>query len=134
MALTPLAKFSRLAAGSTTWFARKTLVRIASLLALAFSLMAVVLVKIALGQNELALEQSTFYAEKALKARQESQLRSISDYAFWGDAYKHLHAQVDIEWAYTRRNLGPSLFEDFGYEGIFVIAPNNETVYAVIEG
>ena len=134
MALTPLAKFSRLAAGSTTWFARKTLVRIASLLALAFSLMAVVLVRIALGQNELALEQSTFYAEKALKARQESQLRSISDYAFWGDAYKHLHAQVDIEWAYTRRNLGPSLFEDFGYEGIFVIAPNNETVYAVIEG
>lgn len=134
MALPRFAKFPRIGAGSNTWFARKTLARIASLLVLAFILMAIFLVKIALGQNELALEQSAFYAQKALKARQDSQLRSISDYAFWGDAYEHLHAQVDIEWAYTRRNLGPSLFEDFGYEGVFVIGPSNQTAYAVING
>ncbi|MDH4654868.1 EAL domain-containing protein [Pseudomonas sp. BN606] len=134
MAFTNVEEPSLIATGSSAWFTRKTLVRTASLLVMAFVLMATFLVRTALSQNEQALEQSTFFAEKALKARQENLLRSISDYAFWGDAYQNLHARVDIEWAYTRRNLGPSLFEDFGYEGVFVIAPGNQTVYAVING
>ncbi|MFC4860596.1 bifunctional diguanylate cyclase/phosphodiesterase [Pseudomonas sp. MAHUQ-62] len=104
------------------------------LLVLAFVLVGAFLVKIAFSQNEQALEQSQFFAEKALKARQENQLRSIGDYAFWGDAYQHLHARTDLQWAYTRRNLGPSLFEDFGYEGVFVIAPDGRTTYSVIRG
>ncbi len=127
-------KHSHIGTSSSAWFTRKALVRMATLLVLAFVLMATFLVRISLGQNEQALEQSTFYAEKALKARQENLLRSIGDYAFWGDAYQNLHSRVDIEWAYTRRNLGPSLFEDFGYEGVFVIAPDNQTVYAMING
>ncbi|AOE85111.1 bifunctional diguanylate cyclase/phosphodiesterase [Pseudomonas sp. TCU-HL1] len=119
---------------SNTWFARETLARVTALLVMGFILIAAFLVKIALSQNEQALEQSVFYAEKALKARQEYQLRSIGDYAFWGDAYQHLHSRVDIEWAFTRRNLGPSLYEDFGYEGVFVIGPNNQTAYSVVKG
>lgn len=125
---------SRIRTGSSIWFTRKTLVRMASLLVLAFVLMATFLIRISFSQNEQALAQSRFFAEKAVKARQENLLRSIGDYAFWGDAYQNLHARVDIGWAYTRRNLGPSLFEDFGYEGVFVIAPDNRTVYAVIDG
>lgn len=121
-------------ATSSAGFTRRTLVAFAVLLLLVFILAAVILVSIAHTQNDQARVQSLFFAEKALKIRQENLQRSIGDYAFWGDAYQHLHAHVDLEWAYTRRNLGPSLFEDFGYEGVFVVAPDNRTVYAVIEG
>ena len=115
-------------------FTLRALIAFAVLLLLVFILATVMLVGIAHTQNDQARDQGLFFAEKALKIRQENLQRSISDYAFWGDAYLHLHAHVDLDWAYTRRNLGSSLFEDFGYEGLFVVAPNNRTVYAVIEG
>jgi diguanylate cyclase (GGDEF)-like protein/PAS domain S-box-containing protein len=134
MGVTDVPKFSTSDGRSNTWFTRRTLTRLTALLVLIFVAAAAVLVKIAFDQNQKELNQSLFYAEKALLARKDGQLRSISDYAFWGDAYQHLHAKVDVEWAYTRRNLGGSLFEDFGYEGIFVIGPDDVTAYAVIEG
>ncbi|MET1080280.1 MAG: EAL domain-containing protein [Pseudomonas sp.] len=114
-------------------FTRRTLLAISALLLMAFLVTAAALVQIAHRQNTQAQQQSRFFAEKAVAARQDSLLRSIGDYAYWGDAYQHLHAQVDLEWAFTRQNLGPTLYEDFQYDGIFVIAPDGQTRYAVIE-
>lgn len=124
----------RTPATSNTGFTRRTLVAFAVLLLLVLLLAVGILVGIAQSQNAQARDQSLFFAAKALKIRQENLQRSIGDYAFWGDAYRHLHVRLDLEWAYTRRNAGPSLFEDFGYEGVFVVAADNRTVYAVIEG
>lgn len=121
-------------AASNTGFAYRALVAITVLLLLILLLAVAMLANIARSQNDQARDQSLFFAEKALQIRQENLQRSIGDYAFWGDAYQHLHARVDLQWAYTKRNAGPSLFEDFGYEGLFVIAPDNRTAYAVIEG
>ena len=115
-------------------FTRRTLLAISGLLLAAFVVTAAALVQIANRQNSQAREQSLFFAEKALQARQHNQRLSIGDYAYWGDAYQHLHAQVDLEWAYTRQNLGPSLYEDFQYDGIFVVSPDGRTRYAVIRG
>ena len=113
---------------------RRALLLISALLLLLFVVASVALQQIALQQNTRAIEQSLFYVEKATKARQKSILATISDYAFWGDAYQHLHATVDLEWAYTRQNLGPSLFEDFVFEGVFVVAADGDTSYAVVDG
>ena len=74
------------------------------------------------------------FAGKALQAQHEWMNRSIVDYAFWGDAYVHLNQQVDVNWAFTQANLGPSLYKDFDYEAVLVITPTGETPYAVIQG
>ncbi|MDF9773512.1 bifunctional diguanylate cyclase/phosphodiesterase [Pseudomonas baetica] len=120
--------------GSSAVFARRTMVSFVALLLLVFTLATIILVRIARNQNDQALDQSLFFAEKALKIRQDNLRLSIGDYAFWGDAYQNLHSHVDLEWAYTRGNVGASLFEKFGYDGVFVVAPDNRTVYGVIEG
>ena len=120
--------------GSSTGFARRTMMPFAALLLLVFTLAAVILVKTAHDQNDQARDRSLFFAEKALKIRQDKLQQSIGDYAFWGDAYQNLHVHIDLEWAYTRGNVGATLFENFGYEGVFVVAPGNRTVYAMIDG
>jgi diguanylate cyclase (GGDEF)-like protein/PAS domain S-box-containing protein len=134
--MSPTATLSRQPAigvvnSSTT---RRALLLISALLLVLFVVASAALVQIALRQNTQALEQSHFYVEKATEARQKSILAIIGDYAFWGDAYHHLHATVDLDWAYTRQNMGPSLFEDFALEGVFVIAANGSTTYAVVDG
>jgi diguanylate cyclase (GGDEF)-like protein/PAS domain S-box-containing protein len=59
---------------------------------------------------------------------------TLKDYAFWGDAYKHLHLQVDPEWAFVRQNIGATLYADFGLQGLFVVDDSGKTVYAVVNG
>ena len=113
---------------------RGALLLISALLLVLFVVASVALVQIALQQNTRAIEQSLFYVEKATQVRQKSILATIADYAFWGEAYQHLHATVDLEWAYTRQNLGPSLFEDFVFEGVFVVAADGSTAYGVVDG
>src|SRR3546814_16122947 len=58
--------------------------------------------------------------------------RHVADNAFWGDAYANLSKQVNLNWAYDQANLGPSLYEDFGYEAVFVVNSVGETTYSVI--
>ncbi len=113
---------------------RKPLLFISALLLVLFIVASVVLVQIALRQNTQAAERALFYVEKATQARQKSILATVSDYAFWGEAYRNLHARIDHEWAYTRQNLGPSIFPDFGYEGVFVVDPAGRTSYAMVDG
>jgi diguanylate cyclase (GGDEF)-like protein/PAS domain S-box-containing protein len=126
--------FRALDAHSNSSATRKTLLFISALLVALFVVASVALVQIASEQNKQAIKQSLFYVEKATQARQKSILATINDYAFWGEAYRHLHAQVDTDWAYTRQNLGPSLFPDFAYEGVFVVDASGHTAYAVVEG
>ncbi|MGH8354943.1 MAG: CHASE4 domain-containing protein, partial [Pseudomonas sp.] len=115
-------------------FNRRTLLAIAGLLVTAIVITAIALVQIARNQDRQARAQSLFFANKAIEARKQNMALTIGDYAFWGDAYQHLHARVDLNWAYTRQNVGPSLYQDFAYEGVFVVAPDGKTRYSVIEG
>lgn len=78
--------------------------------------------------------ESAFYTNKAVRALEKSISATVKDYAFWGDAYKHLHVKVDTDWAYVRQNVGPTLYSDFGFKGIFVVNSANQTVYSVVEG
>jgi diguanylate cyclase (GGDEF)-like protein/PAS domain S-box-containing protein len=78
--------------------------------------------------------ESAFYTSKAVRALEKSISATVKDYAFWGDAYKHLHTAVDTDWAYIRQNVGPTLYADFGFQGLFVVDDADQTVYAVVNG
>lgn len=113
---------------------RLSLVGFSGLLLLIFLLASVLIVSIAFKQNRDAEKHGHFYTQKAVQSLEKSVLLTITDYAFWGDAYVHLHKTMDTDWAFVRQNLGPTLFDDFGFQGVFVIGPDDRTAYAVIEG
>ena len=113
---------------------RHSLLFMAALLLLLFVVTSVGLVQIALQQNAQATEQSLFYLDKAIRTREKSISATLKDYAYWGEAYRNLHVTLNYEWAYTRQNLGPSLFQDFAYEGVFVVDPQGRTSYALANG
>ncbi len=115
-------------------FARRTLPAIVALLFVTLLASVAILVHLARSQDQRSLQQSHFYAEKALQARQESTLRVLVDNAIWADAYKNLSLRVDLGWAYDNQNLGSALYHTFGYEGVLVIDPAGHTRYAVING
>ena len=131
MSIAPEAKHR---VGTNSRHTRRSLSALSGLLLLLFALTGAALFRIAFQQNHHAVEQTRFYLGKALEAREASLLLAVSDYAFWGDAYRNLHAELNIDWAYVRQNMGPSLYEDFGYEGLFVTDPFDRTVYSVIDG
>lgn len=105
-----------------------------SLIFLSFMVALVTLCFIASDLNQQNTRQNHLLLEKALLTRQEVMQFHLSDNAEWGEAYENLHRTVNKEWAWTRQNLGESLFETFAYEGVFVISPQGETVYSVIDG
>ncbi|CNG06887.1 EAL domain-containing protein [Yersinia intermedia] len=122
------------AKGDNVFFAKQTLQAMALLVGATIIIAAVGIFYIASQLNEQAISQSRFLVEKAWKMRQDSIKTRIKDNAFWGDAYEHLHVTVDPDWAFVSQNLGPSLYNDFNYEGVFVVDGQGKTRYSVING
>jgi len=119
---------------SSLSLARTSLLQCVILLTCVFAAAAYSLVYLAhdLDRNEEL--ENAFYTQKATQSLEKSLRQTLKDYAFWSDAYKHLHIKVDTDWAYGRKNLGPSLVKDFGFQGLFVVNDLDRTVYAVIDG
>lgn len=115
-------------------YIRQSLLCMSGLLFGLFIIGGLALVLVALQLNSKEREQTSFYLGKAIEARTLTLENTIGDYAFWGDAYNRMHAAIDIDWAYTRNNLGESMYETFEYEGVFVINAEGSSVYSVIEG
>ncbi|CNH43869.1 bifunctional diguanylate cyclase/phosphodiesterase [Yersinia pekkanenii] len=120
--------------GGNVFFAKQTLQAMALLVGITLIIAIVGIIYIASQLNERAVSQSHFLVEKAWKMRQDAIKSRIKDNAFWGDAYEHLHIKVDTNWAFVSQNLGPSLYDDFRYEGVFVIDGQGNTRYSVIDG
>ncbi|WP_217474676.1 bifunctional diguanylate cyclase/phosphodiesterase [Stutzerimonas stutzeri] len=115
-------------------FSKRILPGIACLLAAALIVAAVAIMHIARTIDRDALTQQTALAGKAFEARKRNMARQVADNAFWGDAYANLSKRVNTAWAYDQQNLGPSLYNDFGYEGLLVVDGDGETTYSVIRG
>ena len=113
---------------------RTSLFKLMALLAGVFAAVVYSLVYLAYDMDRTEQAESAFHARKAMQSLDKSLRLTVKDYAFWSDAYKHLHVQVDTDWAYVRENVGPTLFQDFGFQGLFVVSDVNRTVYAVVEG
>jgi diguanylate cyclase (GGDEF)-like protein/PAS domain S-box-containing protein len=119
---------------SSVALTRASLFKFLWLLVGVFLLASYLLVYLANDLNRTEQAESAFYTKKAVQSLEKSTLSTVRDYAFWGDAYKHLHTQVDADWAYVRQNVGPTLYADFGFQGLFVVNDADRTVYAVIKG
>lgn len=74
-----------------------------------------------------------FLRGKALQNRQENSEQFSTTYSFWTDAYVYLGNRVDVDWAFTKNNLGSVLYTTNGYDGVFVI-DDRGTRYAMLEG
>ncbi len=117
-----------------TLFTRRTLLVLGGMLAAVLLTTAVLIIAIAIRQNSTALAQEKFLLRNAWQDRQQSILTDIRDYAFWGEAWNHLHLQVDKEWAFIEQNFGPGLYSEYHYEGVFVVDGKGRTRYAVVNG
>jgi diguanylate cyclase (GGDEF)-like protein/PAS domain S-box-containing protein len=122
------------ASPSTEALARGSLFKFVFLLAGVFLLAAYLLVFLARDLDHTEEVESAFYTEKAVRSLEKSLTVTVKDYAFWGDAYRYLHLKVDPDWAFVRQNIGPTLYSDFGFQGLFVVDEAGQTVYAVVEG
>ena len=114
--------------------ARTSLLNVMALLAVVFAAAAYSLLYIAHDLDRTEQAESAFHTRKAIQSMEKAMRVTVKDYAFWSDAYKHLHVQVDKDWAFERGNIGPTLFQDFGFQGLFVVNDANRTVYTVVEG
>jgi diguanylate cyclase (GGDEF)-like protein/PAS domain S-box-containing protein len=119
---------------SSVALTRSSLFNFVALLIGVFLLASFMLLFLARDLDKTEEEESAFYTAKAVHASEKAVGSTLKDYAFWGDAYKHLHLQVDPEWAYVRQNIGATLYADFGFQGLFVIDEHGRTVYAVVDG
>jgi len=119
---------------SSLSLARTSLFNFVALLALVFAAAAYSLVYLAHELDHSEQQESAFYTRKAVQSLEKSLRVTVKDYAFWSDAYKHLHMTVDSDWAYARGNVGATLYQDFGFQGLFVVDNDNRTVYSVIKG
>jgi diguanylate cyclase (GGDEF)-like protein/PAS domain S-box-containing protein len=115
-------------------FARRIIIPLAGAIFGAIFMVVGFVIFTALGQNRLEVESSTKLAETALAVNKRQIARALKDYAVWEDAYRYLHADLDVDWAATDGNVGANIYEGLGYEMAFVIDPHGRTVYAVLEG
>lgn len=113
---------------------RVSLLKFSGLLAAVFLLAIGLLIYVAQDLDRIEEAESVFYTEKAIDSLEKSARMTLKDYAFWGDAYRHLHIEVDTDWAFVSQNAGPTLYADFGFQGVFVVDGTGHTVYSVIEG
>lgn len=105
-----------------------------SLLAVLFIVAIIALLTIVRNINDSSDKHSAMLLEKAIHNRVDTLTTHIKDYAWWGEAYQHLHPKIDTDWAYTRQNMGATLWRDFEYEGLFVLDGSGKTRYSVING
>lgn len=118
----------------TASFIKRALLLMVSLLMVLFIIAIIALLTIVRNINEDSDKHSAMLLQKAIHNRVDTLATHIKDYAWWGEAYQHLHPKVDIDWAYTRQNMGATLWRDFEYEGVFVLDVNGQTRYSVING
>jgi PAS domain S-box-containing protein len=107
---------------------------IAGMVALTLVVVTTVLLQLATEQDRSAVEHSRQLVIAALEARKAEIPRSVQDYAYWGDAYRNLHLNLNTAWAYDQGNVGASLRDALGLDFAFVIGPDGQTSYAVIDG
>ncbi|MDR8386264.1 EAL domain-containing protein [Pseudomonas sp. FP1154] len=115
-------------------FTRRTFPAIMLLLFVMSALAIALLLSITGAQDRRAREQSLFFAQRAIDGIRAGIGRDLSDYSKWSDAYRHLHVEMDKDWAYDQENVGSSVFGLYGYQAVFVISPTGKTVYSVING
>lgn len=129
-----LSETEQLISGQTDRLVKRPMLLMVLLLGLTFCVTLATLLMVADSLNTRADQQSRFMLAKAMEHREQAIRSYLVDYAGWGEAYKNLHRKINITWAWQNQNLGASIFQNFSYEGVFVVSPDGETRYSVLNG
>lgn len=105
-----------------------------AILAIVFAMTVSLVLYLGKGLDRDEQRQTQTLVQKSFVATQRVLNLTLKDYAFWGEAYRHLHTTVDVDWAFVRENFGAVLNESFGIQGVFVLGPGDQTRYSVING
>lgn len=130
----PSPSFAHAAEDRTVRFTRRSLRTLSLLLFGVLFLSMLMVLTIAQRQNSASIEHDKLLMQQTWKTRQDAMVTDIRDYAFWGEAWRNLHLTVNKVWAYDEENFGPGLYEEYHYEGVFVVDGQGRTSYAVING
>lgn len=113
---------------------RRTLMALALLLSSALFLAMLMVVGVAWQQNQESVDQEGALLRDAWQQQRQSLETHLRDYAFWQEAWLHMYLTIDPDWAWNQQNLGPGLFREHQYDGVFVIDVDDRTRYAVVDG
>jgi len=91
------------------------------------------LYRIVVSLDEREAAHSEFLASSVLQGQFKSEKTYLLSHAFWQAAYDQLGVQDNRDWAFDEDNIGPTLFSNDGYDGVFVI-DDDRTTYAMLEG
>ncbi|MGF7159941.1 diguanylate cyclase (GGDEF)-like protein [Rhodoligotrophos appendicifer] len=83
-------------------------------------------------QNADALVREQDLARGIIDVRRSTLLQTADDYAHWDEALNNLALHLDPGWA--DRNFGSGIVERYGIDMVFVIDPDSQTTYAMIDG
>lgn len=107
---------------------------IVGILLLAGILGAGLLLRIAEQQDRREESRSREFVTKLLSDNRLNLKRALSDYASWGQAYEHLHVNFDFDWAFTKQNVGPTLYDDLDIDYLLLFDPSGREIYSIYRG
>ncbi|WP_336747810.1 EAL domain-containing protein [Pantoea vagans] len=130
----PSPPFRHAAEDRTVRFTRRSLRTLSLLLSGVLVLSMLMVLIIAQRQNSASVEHDRMLMQQTWQNRREAMVTDIRDYAFWREAWRNLHVRVNRSWAFDEENFGPGLYEEYHYEGVFVVDGKGHTTYSVING
>jgi diguanylate cyclase (GGDEF)-like protein len=116
------------------WFARRAVPGVVCIIAVAFFVMGAFVYEMGTTIDGRAERRAASTVDIAISARRDEMERVSKDYADWGAAYRNLHPELNLSWAYGAGNMGSTLYSDYGLNFVIVIGPGNMTSYAVVDG
>ena len=107
----------------------------ATLIALAVAGVTLVIVLIILaarGQDRIAAEKSIELVRAALAMRERNTAVAVKDYAWWTEAVRNLVEAPDAEWAYE--HIGRTTYQSIGMPLVTVIDANGDQTFTFVRG
>jgi diguanylate cyclase (GGDEF)-like protein/PAS domain S-box-containing protein len=111
---------------------RQVILPVAVLLLLAAAALAGLMLFNARAQDEIARDASILAMHEGIGERAKQLDRVVKDYAWWNEAVEAIQLRQDHAWAEAR--LGYYLHGTHKYDWAFVVAPDDSTFFAALEG
>ena len=111
---------------------RKVILPLALLLCIAALMLAVLMLVNASILDRRSAKASILAIKEGLNTRLTQLDRVVKDYAWWNEAYAAIQVAQDRHWAEIR--LGKYLYSTHQYDWAFVVAADDSTFYAALQG
>jgi diguanylate cyclase (GGDEF)-like protein/PAS domain S-box-containing protein len=111
---------------------RRIIAPTAALMAISLGVLIGLMAVNAATEDETARLQSINTVQNNLSLRESQVGRVAKDYAWWNDAVRNLHIDVDLDWADL--NVAGYIYETHGFHATLVVNAENHTTYGAIEG